>query len=881
VLSPAAQQRRRIIAATLSARNTMISLQRTVPALLAGAVGAAARTAFPAAAAALPPSVCGVTQSKKGLPGDYQTSAAMALARAAKRGAEPVAQELCAAVAAEAAAAGCPVSAAPSKNGFVNLTLDDGWLAAQVAHVAAGGLAPPPPQPPAARRRVLVDYASPNMGKELHPGHLRSAVIGDSLARALEASGWDVDRVSHVGDAGLPVAIVLAWYLQQPELRRAALEVLCSGGDDDAAAAVAPPAWTLPTSSLAAIRGGALPLPSPRELSQAYERGKRLMTMAATAAKAEGAAAAVAAAAATDSPPSDDFGPAAATAPHKPAPPQSPPPAAHLQTARAFAALVQSTLRQLQSVLGRMAEWEQQQATAAAAPTAAAGTPAATAAAATIPPLYTAWVAVCEASRRGYLPLFASLGVATVERGESTYVADLPRLVETLLAAGAAEVSHDAVVLFVDGRDAPPLLVRKGDGGFLYATIDLAALRRRLAAGYDRLVYVTDAAQAHHFRQLFAAARALGWVSPSGGNALHPTAPGTPVCLEHASFGVVQGPTGRKLSSRDGAEATLAGLLEDARAAAVRAAGEREAERTRERARLRALPGWSEGNDDGGGEAPAPVTAAAAAAAAAPPPPPPLSPRLAAAIAHSAVRYHDLCHAAASNYRLSFDAALALRGNTAPYLMYALTRLAAIRRQAARALETAGVALPPGSIAGAGGGAGAPVAGSAAAVGGADGANDDAGELASGGPAWHQLTAAVEALLLPQAQHHHQQQSDASPPAPRLHAAERALAVSVLRLPEAMAGCLSALSPHVLAEHMFTLASDFHSFYEACRVLQLPPAAASAAVPPTTATSIPTASDDANAQLRQSLLRLRLCAATDAALRLGCHVLGVRLIQRM
>ena len=190
-------------------------------------------------------------------------------------------------------------------------------------------------------------------------------------------------------------------------------------------------------------------------------------------------------------------------------------------------------------------------------------------------PLLSAWSALCAASRRGYAPLFERLGVAAVERGEACYAPAVAGVLRELQDRGVAV--EDAGALVVRGLHAPgvpPFMVRKANGGFLYASIDLACLRERLRAGYGRIVYVTDAAQAPHFRALFAVARAAGWVGGGGregapvANLLHPAR--APVLLQHAAFGVVAGEGGKKLSSREGTELTLGALLEEGAAWAQR-----------------------------------------------------------------------------------------------------------------------------------------------------------------------------------------------------------------------------------------------------------------------------------------------------------------------
>lgn len=98
--------------------------------------------------------------------------------------------------------------------GFVNLWLKRQSLRDHAIHLAHAGVTGARGQrngfPP-----VLLDFGSPNVGKQLHVGHMRSALIGDTLSRILEWQGFHVDRVSHVGDVGLPVALVVASVVQR------------------------------------------------------------------------------------------------------------------------------------------------------------------------------------------------------------------------------------------------------------------------------------------------------------------------------------------------------------------------------------------------------------------------------------------------------------------------------------------------------------------------------------------------------------------------------------------------------------------------------------------------------------------------------------------
>ena len=164
------------------------------------------------------------------------------------------------------------------------------------------------------------------------------------------------------------------------------------------------------------------------------------------------------------------------------------------------------------------------------------------------------WRQLVEISKPAFNEAYRRLGVLLTDddlAGESTYNDDLPVLVQELEASGVAVVDDGALCVFVDGFDAP-LIVRKRDGGYGYATTDLAAIRRRVRELHaDRLIYVTDARQGGHFAQMFAVARKAGFL-PDG------------VEAQHVGYGMVLGTDGRPFKTRDGSAATLSSLLDAA-----------------------------------------------------------------------------------------------------------------------------------------------------------------------------------------------------------------------------------------------------------------------------------------------------------------------------
>ena len=164
------------------------------------------------------------------------------------------------------------------------------------------------------------------------------------------------------------------------------------------------------------------------------------------------------------------------------------------------------------------------------------------------------WHQLVEISKPAFNEAYRRLGVLLTDddlAGESTYNDDLPVLVDELEKSGVAVVDDGALCVFVDGFEAP-LIVRKSDGGYGYATTDLAAIRRRVGQlDADRIIYVTDVRQGGHFAQVFAAARKAGFLPED-------------VVAQHVGYGMVLGTDGKPFKTRDGSAATLSSLLDAA-----------------------------------------------------------------------------------------------------------------------------------------------------------------------------------------------------------------------------------------------------------------------------------------------------------------------------
>jgi arginyl-tRNA synthetase len=223
------------------------------------------------------------------------------------------------------------------------------------------------------------------------------------------------------------------------------------------------------------------------------------------------------------------------------------------------------------------------------------------------------------------------------EQGESFYadkLADVIKELKELPEGKGAVESEGAVCVFPEGfkgKDSEPLpfIIQKSDGAFLYATTDLAAIRFRLKElNANRVIYVTDARQALHFKMLFAVVKMAGWADEN-------------VKLEHVTFGTMLGADGKPFKTRTGGTVKLAELLGEAVERARAVVEEKNPELSKEQKE-----------------------------------------KIAQTVGIGAVKYADYSNNRDSDYMFSFDKMLAMDGNTAPYMQYAYARICSIERKA-------------------------------------------------------------------------------------------------------------------------------------------------------------------------------------------------------
>jgi len=247
------------------------------------------------------------------------------------------------------------------------------------------------------------------------------------------------------------------------------------------------------------------------------------------------------------------------------------------------------------------------------------------------------WRVLVAESTKYFNRVYSTLGVLLNDSdlmGESTYNDLLPKVVDRLRASGHISQSDGANVMFLDGftnreNEPLPLIIRKGDGGYNYATSDLACVIDRVERiGADAMWYVVGAPQAQHLQMVEAASREAGWLPER-------------VEMQHVAFGNVLGSDKKMLKSRSGDSVKLSALLDEAVERATVAVREKNPSLTPE----------EQGH-------------------------------VARMIGIGAVKYADLSTDRVKDYIFDWDRMLSFDGNTAPYLQYAHARICSIFRRA-------------------------------------------------------------------------------------------------------------------------------------------------------------------------------------------------------
>lgn len=248
------------------------------------------------------------------------------------------------------------------------------------------------------------------------------------------------------------------------------------------------------------------------------------------------------------------------------------------------------------------------------------------------------WKRIVAISEASYQEIYQILGVDLQNRGESFYNNRLPGLVKDLKDREIATISDGALCIFLDGftnRDGNPLpfMIQKSDGGFGYATTDMAALQQRVhEEKADRILYLVDNGQGQHFQMLFQAAAKAGYVDL------------VKTCLNHVPFGLVLGPDGKRFRSRSGDTEPLKGLLDTAVTKAKEILLERDPDQLNIDTQAKAL-------------------------------------------GIAAIKYADLSCNRVGDYTFSYDKMLQFEGNTAAFMMYSYVRVNGIKKRVGKDIE--------------------------------------------------------------------------------------------------------------------------------------------------------------------------------------------------
>ena len=437
-----------------------------------------------------------INESTKAEFGDYQYNGIMPLAKVFKQNPREIAKRVVSQI--EIGTIISKVEVAGP--GFINIFLNRDWLS-ENANIALKDdrLSISKTDNPL---NILIDYSGPNMAKEMHVGHLRSTIIGDSLANLSKFLGHNVIRQNHVGDWGTQFGMLIAY-----------LEDISQDSADNL-----------------------------KNLEQFYKDAKKRFDE------------------------DEDFA----------------------DKAREYVVKIQSGDEHCLKL----------------------------------------WKQFIDISLHHCEDVYKKLGVSLTRddvKAESFYNSELDNTIKFLEDKSLIDISDGAKCIFFEDSDTP-MIIQKKDGGYLYATTDLAAIRYRVETlKADKILYVVDARQSFHFKQLFEIASKVNFSDN--------------VVLEHIAFGTMMDKSGRPFKTRDGGTVKLVNLLDESISKAKDSINKRE--------------NYSDTDIE----------------------------KIAEVVGIGAVKYADLSINRESNYIFDWDKMLSFDGNTALYLQYGYVRISSILKK--------------------------------------------------------------------------------------------------------------------------------------------------------------------------------------------------------
>ncbi len=523
-----------------------------------------------------------VTVARDSRHGDYQANIAMPLQKTLEMKPLDIAQRLVERLQIDDLCH-TPEIAGP---GFINLKLKREFLEEQLTQSLADerlGVGTVTP------RSYVIDYSAPNVAKPMHVGHIRSTVIGDALNRILRFLGHRVVSDNHLGDWGTQFGMIIYGY---KHFR-----------DEDAYAEQ--PVAEL--SRLYRVVQQIIGYQAALEKLPAAEKGLVLSEEKLPAAEATAAA---------DPKKKGDV---------KQAQKELQAAREQLQALTEKIDAVRSDARLLQSANEHLGLEQCAQ-------------------------LETAKLHEGDAVNIDLWKQFVPLSITEIENvyrrlgvefdttyGESFYHPMLADVVAELQRTGMAIESEGAICLFLEGFDAP-MIVRKRDGAFLYATTDIATIQYRVEHFHpDVVLYVVDHRQSDHFAKLFTAARAIGYDHLE---------------LHHISFGTVLGTDGKPFKTRSGTVVGLETLLDEAVDRAYQAVCDPQ------RLQKAGLEMSEEERR-----------------------------QVADTVGLGAIKYADLSHNRTSDYEFNIEKMVQLEGNTSAYVQYMVARAHSILRKSGQQLD--------------------------------------------------------------------------------------------------------------------------------------------------------------------------------------------------